>query len=252
MPFSGIIDLGDVEASYLDTNHPLRAGQNPKKESTMDAIIRNAVDYGELTPLGKKVVEEDLRSINEMATHDELYGDTFFRCIQGNALEVKSKIFDAIAPDKKDDLFAAFAKYDWVMKEADAEVIGDTGLVYLPWKCSVESVRSAFEKVGDVKKIGLFSHDYLLGQSIPKKYRSGMRSNNNVEQIVLSLDLASERTKLVEGFFGHIGFEYPVFKQSFQHNKTTVDAYHVDEKDQSLLYFDVNGINHTENLPARL
>ncbi|MBU1854967.1 MAG: hypothetical protein KKF89_04565, partial [Nanoarchaeota archaeon] len=110
----GLVDVGDIEASYIDTNQPLRAGQDITSESTMDAIIRNALDGNEqLTKLGREVVVEDIRSITEMSTHNRLYDNFFFRCIQGNSQEVKTKIFDKISPNMIDKLNQAFSSYDW-------------------------------------------------------------------------------------------------------------------------------------------
>lgn len=232
----GIIDVGDIEASYLELGvHPLRAGQDPAKESTMDAVIRNALDEnGKLTEVGEAAIKEDLRSINAMAKHNQLYGEHMFRCINGNSFDVKNKIFDALAPNKKYELLEAFSKYNWVMKEADAEIIDKTALVYLPWKCTTYSVEKAINSIGDIERIVLISHDFLTLGSIPKEYKLGMKEMKNEEQIVTALDMAAERTKKIEGYFGHIGFQYPMFKQDFMH-KAKVSAFHVDEKYQKLL-----------------
>lgn len=236
---SGIIDLGDIEASYLDIDHPLRAGQDMTKESTMEAVIRNALDSnGKLTKVGEASIEEDLRSINDMSEHVNLYSGQVFRCINGNSFEVKNKIFNTLAPKRQVELLEAFDKYDWVMKEAHAETIGDTGIIYLPWKCSVDSVKKAMDFIGNVKKLGIFSHDYLSMQAIPQEFKEGMRPNCNEEQVVTALDLAAERADKIEGYFGHIGFQYPVFKSEFKH-KIPIKTYHVDEKNQKLLYFKI-------------
>ncbi len=247
----GLFDLGDVECSYVSRKNPLRKGQTAQ-ESTSNAIIRNALEKGELTLNGRKAINATLISAQETRDHLASIKGLNYRGIAGNAEDSWLAIFEQIASSGElSKLKELFQGYDHI-REAKTEVTIDgqlydpavnpgirpsSGVIYLPWKASLESVDAAIQKLDhlDLAKIVVLSHDYLTEGSIAPEWREEIKPMQNEEQVVMVLDALSKRDCIIEGYYGHIGFRYGDSQTTFQHNGKTITAYHADEKDGQLL-----------------
>lgn len=269
--FCAIFNLGDIEASYIDKDHQLRKGQNPEEESTMDAIIRNALDSeGNLTKQGKKSLKKTINSISSTALYLDLwenqtkrmrYGnnrnDRFdnYKIISGNSVETWINIIKTIDCDSFLHIAYQFTRFKSIIRESrvnyvennflfdqeyhsnfhesDVDEIKSHGnaIIYLPWKCSMESVHKSIDELSkcNLKKVVIMSHDYLTSASIAKRYQNGIKPMQNEEQVVAVLDELSKSGAEIEGFFGHIGFEYEPFQTTFNHKGKQIITHHVDE-----------------------
>lgn len=233
--YAGLFDLGDVEAKYIDINHPLRSNQT-KNEDTMQAIIRNSIVNGEQTDIAKKVIKDTLESIEFMNSHLN-DNSVFYRGIRGNATESWNKIFEIIASsvqqEKLQDLFSAYN----LMKNCSHERVDESIAIYLPWKAPIESVNVTLCKLDqyDPSKIVVLSHDYLTKKSLKPEWRDEIKPMKNEEQVITTLDNLANRDCEVLVYYGHIGFEYEPAKVGFVHKGKKMTAYHTDENGGKLL-----------------
>lgn len=250
--FTGLFDLGDFEAEYIPSTHPLRKDQG-KDEETCDAIIRNALKHPQIM---RKVIAQILSTSSRMKRHliEERRNKCFYRGIAGNSEEVWQRIcYSAGTVQDYDNLMNILrkikakkrAKAEFVVKGTvysfddivERQLRPEAALLYLPWKTELKYLFDALDKLSifDPARIVILSHDYLSMASIPKEYRDSVRANQNEEQVSAALDSVCEHGRKIESYFGHIGPEFPVFCTTFSHKGADVTAYHTDEKDCRLL-----------------
>ncbi len=256
--FTGIFDLGDIEAEYIDVNHSLRSEPN-FEELITDTIIRNALDRnGNLTPEGMEALNNTLLSVRVMLEHIKEINRRGipYRGIKGNSEESWTRIFKKLAnTNYQHELAASFENYDNI-SEAKAEFysrgnlfskqeVGDfqprIGILYLPWKTNMDSLNQAITDLEafDLEKVIIFSHDYLSMGSIAPEYREDIPQLQTEEQVITALDGVSEMNGEIIGFYGHIGFEYKPTETQFKHKGKTITAYHIDEKGGELIPLDL-------------
>lgn len=243
---AGIFDLGDIEAEYIKKHHELRNLQTPK-EKTYEAIIRNSYENFFLF----------CNVVNSMSTNSELILNILgeykgiYRGIKGNSEESWENIIKEATTGNDDELKKLHEMFESfnLIKEAKSEfyfngnlysskeISGEkpsTGIIYLPWKASMESVNLALDDLSrfDLARIIIMSHDYLTKNSLIDEPEKRME---NEEQIITTLDNLAKTSAMVEGFYGHIGLEYGSFFKEFNHDGKTIKTYHADEKDGKLL-----------------